>query len=76
MQREALPHEFAMRVRDGQVVLVCDDTIPEGGDVAELLLGGEFVESGGWDWERLCHGTSVSAPIRSGKGSPVRTERL
>jgi hypothetical protein len=52
---ETLPDKRALRVRDGQSILVGNDSIPQGSDVANLLVRREVIETWRGDRESVCH---------------------
>ena len=45
MRCEPFTKKNSLCVRDGQSILLGNDSLPEGGHVAQLLFGGEIVET-------------------------------
>ncbi len=55
MSGKTVSQQSALGIRNGEHVLLGNDAFPECGQVAQLLLGGEFVESGWGERQRLRH---------------------
>ncbi len=52
---QALTDESALGVGDGQLILIGDDSIPQGSDIANLLVRREVIETGRGNREGVCH---------------------
>jgi hypothetical protein len=64
MRGKTITHKGAMSIRHRQTLLVGNDPIPEGSDVANLVLWRQVVEAGRRERESVGHGRRI-APRKS-----------
>ncbi len=55
MRSQALTDQLPLRIRDGEALLILDNSVPERPDVANLLLRRQIVETWRRDGERAGH---------------------
>ena len=55
MSSEAFADQRALSVRNRQPILIGDDAIPEGADVANFVFRRKFIETWRRNWKSVCH---------------------
>ena len=71
MSSEAFADQGALSFRDRQPVLIGNDSVPEGADVANLVFRRKVVETWRRNWKSVCHVERIA----SDGGLDNRTKR-
>jgi len=70
MRSETLPKQRALRVGDREAILVGNDPVPEGADVAHLIFRRQLVKTRRGKRERVCHEGRIARGARVANTGP------